>query len=192
MFSLYFIAIIVITWTIATYYVEQEGPALKIEYGNSFHQKKAILIFDPDPIYNLDEQVCKSIAKALEEEMWKATVVSVAALSNVVLVDYDLFIFCANTYNWSPDRAIKNLVDKEDFFLGKKVAALTVGSGSTKRAHRVFESLINTKDCDLIDSKELWLMRPNDDNSTEKNVKIANEKAEEWGKKLATLAVVKR
>jgi hypothetical protein len=132
----------------------------------------------------LDEQVCISFAKGLGKEGWHSLVATVAAASTFKIEDFDLLVFCANTYNWSPDwptsRFIKGL-DLEK----KRVVAITLGSGSTKTSQEQLENLITNKGGHLMGSKSYWLMRPNDETrSNASNVKIANEKAEKFGEQI--------
>jgi hypothetical protein len=48
--------IVAIAWTILTFYVEWKGPSKQWDVGHS-NGKKVLIVFDPDPFYNLDEKV---------------------------------------------------------------------------------------------------------------------------------------
>jgi hypothetical protein len=39
---------------------EKEGPYDKFNIGN-LNAQKALILYDPDPFYNLDQQICESI-----------------------------------------------------------------------------------------------------------------------------------
>ena len=61
------LGIIAVAWTALTFYVEKKGPAKRWRVGNDSEQK-VLIVFDPDPFYNLDEKVCMSFANALAEQ----------------------------------------------------------------------------------------------------------------------------
>lgn len=173
-------------WTILTLFVEKKGPEITINIGQSKSNQKALILYDPDPFYNLDEQISKSFAQGLEEKGWASKIVSIASAKNLEDEQFDLYVFCANTYNWSPDWALSNYIKKHRQLKGKNVVAITLGSGSTKRSKRILEALIKQKEANLIDSKVFWLMRPNDEmKMNESNIKVAVEMANNFGKQVA-------
>ena len=181
MIILTILGVIIIGWTIATYFVEQTGPEKKWSYGENRFDKTALIVFDPDPIYNLDEQVAKSFAKGLIEDKWQVTVTTIAGIENSEIQDFDLYVFCANTYNFKPDKAVTSHILNHETLKGKKAVAITLGSGATKRSQRIHEQNIISKDAELLGSKAFWLIRPNDENQrTTSNIIVANEIAKEY------------
>ena len=182
---LYFILIIILVWTGLTLWVEAEGPERNWQSGNDTKGRKALIVFDPDPIYNLDEQVCQAFARVLADNGWFVQTFTVKAAKKKLLTDYDLYLFCANTYNWAPDWAITRYIKKHLDITGKKTISITLGSGSTKRAKRIFENTILDKGGHMADSRTFWLLRPNDESRIkEKNVIVALSEVEEWAKGL--------
>jgi hypothetical protein len=73
------LTIVIIGWTGVTVYVERTGPAKLWTFESANSKKAALVIFDPDPFYNLDEHVCISFGKALAEGEINAQVATVAA-----------------------------------------------------------------------------------------------------------------
>ncbi len=180
------IGLTVMIWIILSVIVSQKGPEKIAIVGKSNDNQKALIVYDPDPIYNLDEKISKSFAKGLAEKGWLSKVATVAAAKNVEEEQFDLYVFCANTYNWAPDKAVRNHIKNHDHLKGKNVIAITLGSGSTTRSQRVLEELIIQKEAILIDSRVFWLMKPNDKSETKRsNIKIAVEKANSFGKQIA-------
>ncbi len=176
----------VFIWIILSVVVDQKGPEKIAIIGKSNHNQKALIVYDPDPIYNLDEKISKSFAEGLAEKGWLSKVATVAAAKNVEEEQFDLYVFCANTYNWTPDKAIRNHIKDNDYLKGKKAIAITLGSGSTTRSQRILEELIKEKEAILIDSRVFWLMKPNDKSKTKRsNIKIAVERAKTFGKQIA-------
>jgi len=104
------IGAILIAWTFLTLYVERKGPPKESSVGGAKNDHKALIVFDPDPFYNLDERVCLSFAKALAESNFLVTVMTVAAAEESTDKTFDLYVYCANTYNWRPDRAMVSYV----------------------------------------------------------------------------------
>ena len=185
--SFYFLVtviILMVAWGIITWWAEMPGKAMLWESGNQ-HGKKVLIVFDPDPFYNLDELVCKSAGKGFAEENFSVTVASVQAAKQLDTGTYDVFVFCANTYNWRPDWAVTNFI-KESPIQNKPVIAITLGAGSTVSSQQALETLITKRGGRLVDSQSLWLMRPNDETRMqEHNVDVAQSIAYAWSIKLA-------
>lgn len=171
-----------------TIFVEIAGPAQIIALGDSSVGEKALVIYDPDPIYNLDEQVCSGFAKGLTSYGFSVDIMTVKASKDRSLDDYSLYVFCANTYNWAPDWAIVNFIKNHQIILAEKPAvAITLGSGSTSRAKRMLEDYLNGARVDLLDSQTYWLLRPNDESRmNESNVAVAVDLANRFGEKIVT------
>jgi ABC-type Fe3+ transport system substrate-binding protein len=176
---------IAVLWIILTIYVQAPGNAEMFTYGNSNKGKTALIVYDPDPFYNLDEQLCKSFAEGLTQKSWQARVATVSAAEQLNTGEIDLFVICANTYNWAPDSAVKHFIANTGAIKGMPVVAITLGSGSTARASRLLEALITKRGGQLITSKQYWLMRPNDEAVTDKsNVDMAKEHVFLLGKEI--------
>ncbi|WP_108808695.1 flavodoxin family protein [Aquimarina spinulae] len=175
-----------IVWIVLTVIVGKKGPEKIAIVGAANSDQKALIVYDPDPIYNLDEKVSKSFAEGLLERGWGSKVVTVAAAKKFEKELFDLYVFCANTYNWAPDKAIRDHIKNIDYLQGKDVVAITLGSGSTKRSQRLLEESIKQKEAILIDSRTFWLMKPNTESKTKRsNSKIAVEMANNFGKEIA-------
>ncbi len=169
-------------WLILTLYAEGEGKSKTWETGNPSSAKKALIVFDPDPFYNLDQQVCEGFGKALADSGWHVKYTTVAAVHKLNTDSFTLYVFCANTYNWSPDWAITSYIKKKAAIKKKNVVAITVGGGSTTRAKLVFEKIIQKSGGILLGSQTYWLWRPNNESRLkEPNSKVAAEMAEKFG-----------
>jgi len=179
------VTIIAVIWTALTLYVEAEGRKYAVEFGNEGAALNALIIYDPDPFYNLDQQVCEAVAKVLAENNWHVKVMSVSAAKEQSVTEYNLYVFCANTYNWSPDWAITGYIKKHIVVKDKNVAAITLGAGSTGRSQKVFGKLLKNRGGNLLASTTLWLWRPNNKlRMKESNVKVAVEVAEQFAVKV--------
>lgn len=178
--------IILGVWGLLTIWAELPGPANSAQYGNNTSLKKVLVVYDPDPIYNLDEQLCTVFAEALARHDVYVTVATVKAAEELNN-DYNLYMFCANTYNWRPDWAISRYIKKHTRLQDKPVVALTLGSGSTKEAKTAFDKIIIKTGAKLSDSRTLWLLRPNDEaRMKEPNVQVAKSMIAFWADELAT------
>jgi len=118
---------IAIGWTALTLYVEKKGPAKQWTFGDD-HEKTALIVYDPDPFYNLDEQVCFAFGEALAKDRMKVTVATVAAAEEFETESYDILVYCANTYNWRPDWAITNFIKEHKVKQKTPVVAITLGA----------------------------------------------------------------
>lgn len=183
-FSLIILTTILLGWGVLTLYVEKQGPSKLWHLGNKAG-KKILILYDADPFYNLDEQVCLSLGKAFADKGMRATIITVAAASRVEET-YDLYVYCANTYNWMPDWAVTNYIKKQSSIKGRPVVALTLGAGSTEHSQKVLEKLIIDQGGILLASHPLWLLRPNDESKMDKsNVGVAVDIAYQWGVQIA-------
>ena len=139
------------------------------------------MVYDPDPFFNLDERVCRSFGEALGEKGMEANVLSVAAAREIQLSSYDVYIFCAITYNWGPDLAVTNYIKEQKTLDNKPVIAIILGAGSTSLSGERLEQLIVDHHGRIIDSRAVWLVRPNDESRlNESNVQVAVSKVRLW------------
>jgi hypothetical protein len=179
------IAIIAVGWTALTFYVEVKGPSKEWTLGDA-EGKKVLVVFDPDPFYNLDEQICLSFGKALAEKAMSVKVVTVAAASEVDQSKYEALVYCANTYNWRPDWSITSYIGDHPPRQTQSVIAITVGAGSTETSQKNFEKVIAAAGGKILDSYSSWLWRPNDESRMkESNVEVAVAMAYSWGNRFA-------
>jgi hypothetical protein len=179
------LVIVVVGWTALTFYVEKTGPSMEWSYGNN-QNRKVLVIYDPDPFYNLDEQISKSFATALAENGYFVDVVTVRAAEQKKTSSYIAMVYAANTYNWRPDWAITNYIKSHAHLKKVPSIAITLGAGSTAASQKYLEHVITDHGGNLIGSFSLWLWRPNDETKIkEPNVAVANAMAYQWGKQMA-------
>ena len=143
---LYTLLIVPGIWTLLTFWAEAKGESHQWEVGSPQSSRKALVIYDPDPFYNLDEQVSRSFAAGLSENDVYVTIATVAAIADKQNLDYDLYVFCANTYNWRPDWAVSGVIKKQVVIRNKPVVAITLGAGSTRASQKALERIINKKE----------------------------------------------
>ncbi|GAB3949580.1 hypothetical protein GCM10028805_26060 [Spirosoma harenae] len=176
---------VALVWLILTVWVERTGPKRSWELGNPKSSHTVLIVYDPDPFYNLDEQISRSFGKALADHGFFVRIASVAAL-NQSPQPTDSYVFCANTYNWRPDWAVRDFIRKQDILSGRPVVAITIGSGSTETSQKSLEKVVLEKKGVLLDSRSFWLSRPNDEaRIDESNSKVAVSMAYQWGGKVA-------
>jgi hypothetical protein len=186
MIMLFVIAIVIIAWMALTVLVEVTGPKRERSFGEAGAAAKAIIVYDPDPFYNLDQQVCESFAQTLATKGWFAKVMTVAAARKNDCSSFDLYVFCANTYNWAPDWSVTRYIKKDVTLKDKKVVSIVLGAGSTSRSKKAFEDIIKKQGADLVGSRTYWLWKPNDqDRLKESNVKVVVEMAQEFAGEIA-------
>jgi len=180
---LIFLVPVLIFWGLLTLWVEKEGPYDKLELGIVNAPKKALIVYDPDPFYNLDQQVCETFGTVLADNNYKVTIATVIAAKEITptVKDFDLYVFCTNTYNWYPDWAVKRFIEQKIDLTNQNVIAITLGAGATSHSQKVLETLIENKKGKLIDSKSFWLLKPNDESQSKTtNVKEALEMTKSW------------
>ncbi len=181
------LALILAIWIVMTFWVQYTADhhLERFDVQDSVHQ--ALIVFNPDPIYDLDAQVCESFARGLQSVGISTVVASIKACSDLE-IEPDLLVFCANTYNWAPDWQLTKHIKSHRKLDGKQTVALTVGSGSTARAKSKLEWHLMDRGAFIAGSEVYWLLRPNDENRMkEKNIAVARDKAQLFGKEIGLL-----
>jgi hypothetical protein len=183
--ALYVMLAVVAVWIILTIWAEAEGGAKQWSYGSNAAPQKILIVYDPDPFYNLDEQVCKAFGEQLSIKDVHVTIATVAAASKMESREFNGYVFCANTYNWQPDWAISSFIKNHQYLKNKPVVAITLGAGSTRASQKKLEHIILQKQVNLIGSRSFWLLKPNDESKMkESNVKVATAMVKEWAVKM--------
>lgn len=173
-------------WIVLTFWAESKGERKSWELGSKASNKKVLIVFDPDPFYNLDEQVCQSFGQALADNGLYVRIATVKAAKEFANQPFNLYMFCSNTYNWNPDWAVSDFIKEQVALEGKPVVAITLGSGSTSNSQKALEDLIIKKKGNLIDSRSLWLLKPNDESRMEEsNIKVSVSMAYAEGETIA-------
>jgi hypothetical protein len=179
------LSVVMLGWVIITLYAEKSGPSRRWSLGTS-SGKKALIVFDPDPFYNLDEQICLSFGRALAEQDLNVTIATVAATDSVGQNSYDVLVYCANTYNWRPDWSIMSYIKEHQASTSSvPIVAITLGAGSTEASQKHFEKIIVNNGGKILESYSLWLWRPNNEQKIrEPNVDVAVAMAYDWGSQI--------
>jgi len=173
-------------WTALTIWAESAGPKRSWKLGSQAAKRRALIVYDPDPFYNLDEQVSRSFGQSLADNGMRVTVATVKAVEESPEQSIDLYVFCTNTYNWAPDWSISSFIRQQAHLEGKPVVAITVGSSETESAQKALEKIILNKKANLLGSRSLWLMKPNDKSrAKESNITVAVSMAYSWGEEIA-------
>lgn len=165
-------------WTLLTFWVEKAGKQQIKHVIAENENATALILYNPDPIYNLDEQVCMAFAKGLQKIGVSSELVTNKKVAEINKSRFDLYVVCANTYNFAPDKGLLKTIDKLKYLDGQPVVAITLGSGSTDRSKRKLEEFLVDKKLEIIQSNTLWLLRPNDESRMkESNTKVATDMA---------------
>ncbi len=149
-------------WLVLTIWVESTGAKKSWEFGDTTVKGSVLIVYDPDPFYNLDEQICRAMGQTLARYGMQVKVVTVAAARELKNNPFNLYVFCANTYNWRPDRAVSNYIKNQALIRGKPVVAITLGAGSTETSQAALERIIIAAEGKLVSSRSFFLLRPND------------------------------
>ena len=172
---------ILLVWLALTLWVQQSRTAVSSRTELKTERGSALILFNPDPIYNLDAQLARGFSKGLEKAGWASEVSTYETLPDSEPPPHDLYVIIANTYNWAPDWPTRHFIERSSWLEGEAVVALTLGSGATTRSQRLLEELLQERRVDLIASRTYWLIRPNDDSRPqEPNVKVARDFVLEW------------
>jgi hypothetical protein len=127
----YTFIVLITGWAVLTLVVQKPGPKRNWDFGNSTTSKKVLIVFDPDPFYNLDEQVCLAVAQVLADSGFNVKVTSVSAAYESNPGSFDAYVFCANTYNWAPGWELTRFIKHQKSLNRKPVVAIALGAGTT-------------------------------------------------------------
>lgn len=185
--SLRILGFLLLIWGGLTLWVERERTDPLRVFQAPEAAGRALVLYNPDPIYDLDRQVGEAFASTLNARGWEVRLVSLAQAGEGPDTPFDLYVFIANTYNWAPDRPTLRYIREASWLSGKPVVAITLGSGSTTRSKRLLEEAMQVQGARVLVSETYWLLRPNDESRMEEsNVQVAVEKAEQLALKTAT------
>jgi hypothetical protein len=166
--------IIIVLWS------NYGGKPFSTEIGTNSALKRALFVYNPSPIYNLDKQICMSFAKGLSLHDFSSQI-STISIAEKDTNSYNLYVFCANTYIFAPDWPTSNFIKNIDL-TDRNAIAITIGAGTTSRAERIHKENIKETNATLIDSKSFWLMYPNNEKRLDDdNVEVAKSMATAWG-----------
>ena len=115
-------------------------PKKNWEIGNLDSKNKVLIVYDPDPFYNLDEHIYRSLGQALADNGMQVRIATVRAAGELKDQAPTLYVFCANTYNWRPGWATTKFINKQTALEDKAVVAITLGSGSTDTSQKALEN----------------------------------------------------
>lgn len=180
------LAFILFIWLLLSLWVQQDRTGPQWENKLEYPRGKALLLYNPDPLYNLDEQLAKAVSGGLLEAGWSCRVTTYQDFGDSATGEYDLLLILTNTYNWAPDWPTRRFIENARGLKGKAVVAITVGSGSTERSKRLLEEQLEESGAEVLNSRTFWLLRPNDESRLEEpNVDVAVELAHAWMRSVA-------
>ncbi len=174
--------VVLLLWVCLTLFTQYSGRGPSIPITSDHSSQNCLIVYNPDPFYNFDFLICDKIAEGLKTVGFDSQIMTLDKTKNVELSTYELIVICSNTYNFSPDWSTQKWI-KEKNLLNKKTIAVTLGAGSTKRSKDKLEKLLLHNGASVIESKSFWLMKPNDQEKSNKtNEQVALEMAFELGR----------
>lgn len=182
----YLLAGFLFFWAALTLWANYSGKQQTFTIGNAAARRNALILYNADPFYNLDEQVCRRVAEGLSHHDFSSKIATINQAHDD-RKPYDLYVFCANTYNWAPDWPTAKFIRTHEGLAGKNVVALTLGAGSTQWSKDKLEELLRSKKANILASKSYWLLRPNDEKRSEENIQVATDMAKALGDSLGRI-----
>ena len=156
------LVIVAISWGFLTLWVQQQRPAGVQEFIPDQTLGRVLVVYNPDPIYDLDCQMAASFAKGLSQQGYEVTVCDYYTAQSLSLPDYQLLGIVSNTYNWAPDRPTRRFLKEAAGLKDLPVVAITLGSGDTRRSQRLLREALVNRGAEVWASEAYWLLRPND------------------------------
>lgn len=182
----FFLSLLGLFWMSLTFWAQRERYLPCRDLKTERASAKALVLFNPDPIYHFDRQITKAVAEGMQAAGWHVRICTYASAETLEWEDYDYLVVVANTYNWAPDRTCRRFVAGTPELSGMPVLAMTLGSGATRRSRRLLEESLEEAGTDLRESLVYWLLRPNDETQLERsNIRVAVEMARKAGQAFA-------
>ncbi len=179
------LGLFLLVWLGLTLWVQQGRTGMSWSTSSKGAKSRALILYNPDPFYDLDAQLGRAFSEGLERAGWASTITAYRSLPDSVIPRQDLIVIIANTYNWAPDWTTRHFIENSLWLEGESVVAITLGSGATVRSKRLFEEILQKSRVELIDSRTFWLLRPNDESRPgQPNVQVAREQVLEWSERL--------
>ncbi len=179
--ALAFLVLVLLAWGLITLIVSRTADGERIEMGMPEASLRALILYNPDSFYNLDVQLCTTFAEQLTASGWGVSISPYSKLRSDDQDKVDMLVICSNTYNFAPDGPTMDFLRGNDRLQDMPVVALTIGSGSTKRAQRLLELQIEASGAICSGSRSFWLMKPNNVyRMDEDNVKVAIDMVKEF------------
>lgn len=171
-------------WVLLTFYVQNFGNEVSLQIGDeSTCVRNALIVLNPDPIYDFDKQICMSTASGLNTRNICSKIVSVENAPRDVS-KFDVVVFCSNTYNFQPDWKVTKYIKRIELS-NIDVVAITLGAGSTETAQKSLEKLLVERNANILSSNSYWLLKPNDETrAKEDNIEIARVMAKQRAKQI--------
>lgn len=171
-------------WVLLTFYVQNFGNEVSLQIGDeSTCVRNALIVLNPDPIYDFDKQICMSTASGLNTRKICSKIVSVENAPRDVS-KFDVVVFCSNTYNFQPDWKVTKYIKRIELS-NIDVVAITLGAGSTETAQKSLEKLLVERNANILSSNSYWLLKPNDETrAKEDNIEIARVMAKQRAKQI--------
>jgi hypothetical protein len=144
-------------WIVLTIWVERTAQASMRSIGDAPSGPRALIVYDPDPIYDLDAQVCRAFAEGLAERGFQSTVATVARSDRWVLRPPR--VLCEHVQLAAGSCGGRGFIEELDL-VGKPVVAITLGAGSTEVSQRMLEEIIKGKHAELLGSRSFWIIAP--------------------------------
>ena len=177
---------ILLIWLALTLWVQQPRAMASWTTEPEGEKGKALILYNPDPIYDLDAQLARAFSEGLASQGWASEVAAYETFQDSIPPQQDLCILIANTYNWAPDWPTRHFIERASWLEGQPVVALTLGSGATGRSQRFLEEVLEARRVVLKGSRTYWLLRPNDESRPgEPNVRVARDLVRTWAGHLA-------
>ncbi len=176
-----FLVLILLVRGVLTLIVSRTSDGERIEMGMPDASLRALILYNPDSFYNLDVQLCSTFGEQLTASGWGVIISPYSKLRSDDQDKADMLVICSNTYNFAPDDPTMDFLRGNDRLQDMPVVALTLGSGSTRRAQRLLEQEIEASGAVCSGSRSFWLMKPNNVyRMDEDNVKVAIDMVKEF------------
>lgn len=122
----------------------------------------ALIVYHPGRS-DLQERATSGFADGLVEAGWRVDITTPSAETISDLTEYDLLIFGAQSYTWTPALPLKDYLQRVGDLEGKPVIAIISGLGETTPANSDMRSLLEEVNGSLIELYNVWQVRPIDD-----------------------------
>jgi len=145
-----------------------------VQVHNPSGSSTAFVSYNPG-ISDIQERVVTAFVNGLIQAGWQVDLTTTSKQTPTDLSNYELFVVSTNTYWWSPDVPTRRYLKSLELD-GLPTAILVTASGQGGRALERTEFFVKEAGGTIVESKKLFVWKPNDEtHSSKPNKEVAEE-----------------
>lgn len=170
---------------VVTVVVERES-RYALEHVSETGTPRALVLYHPSRDAHYSDDLSLGLAQGFAAAGFAVDRATLTAQTPSRPEGYAVIGVVSNTYFWTPDRPTTRYLRRARL-QGIPAVGIMGGAGATGRSERMLGEAISAAGAQLLQTRSLWLLRPNDEaRMNEPNRRVAVEQARQLGLDLGT------